>query len=81
MHLFELAQTTTKLVEKRGEPSYLTEIDIDLPDVNPPALTSVHFNYYFPGTRKQLSVGYVNTDLAISAKQMEIARPPVWQRS
>ncbi len=74
LHLFELARTTIKMVDKRGEPVYLTQVDIDLPDVNSSALTSVHFNFYFPKTHKQLSVDYVSTDLSISAEQMEMAR-------
>jgi hypothetical protein len=62
------------MVEKRGEPAYLTKIDINLPEINAKALTDVSFTFYFPRTRKQLSVGYVNTDLSISTEQMEMAR-------
>jgi len=72
--VLELAQTTIHLVEKRGEPSYLTEIDIQLPDVNPPAITAVTYQFYLPKARKGLAVTWANTDISISAEQMEAAR-------
>ena len=34
--VLELAQTTINLVAKRGEPAYLTEIHVQLPDVGAP---------------------------------------------
>jgi hypothetical protein len=72
--VLELAQTTIHLVEQRGEPSYLTEIDIQLPDVNPPAVTSVTYQFYLPKARKGLAVTWANTDISIAAEQMEAAR-------
>lgn len=74
LRVLELAQATTQMVNKPGEPAYLSKIHINLPDVNPPVITSVHYEFYFPKTQKRISVGYANTDVSLPADQMEAAR-------
>ena len=74
LHVLALAQTTIHLVEQRAEPGYLTEIDVQLPDVNPPAVTAVHYQFYLPKSRKVLTVSYANSDVSISPEQMEEMR-------
>src|SRR6478736_5308002 len=70
-----LARTTIKLVQQRGEPGYLTQIDIQLPQKNESTpLTGVDYTFYFPRTRKRLNVSYVNTDVSMSAEQMKMAQ-------
>lgn len=59
---------------KPNAPAYLSRIHINLPDVNPPVITSVHYEYYFPETQKRISVGYANTDVSLPPDQMEAAR-------
>ncbi|MEZ5502421.1 MAG: hypothetical protein R3E50_07075 [Halioglobus sp.] len=76
-HVLELAQTTIAMVQERGEPAYLTEIDIQLPDVNPPPVTSVTYQFYQPRLRKTLGVNYASFDgvsLLPPPDQMEAAR-------
>ena len=70
LHVLALAQTTIHLVEQRGEPGYLTEIDVQLPDVNPPAVAAVTYQFYLPRVRKTLAVTYANSDVSISDEQM-----------
>jgi hypothetical protein len=74
IRVLELAQTTIHLVEQRGEPAWLTEIDVQLPDVNPPAVTAVTYQFYLPRARRGLSVTWANTDVVISADQQEAMR-------
>lgn len=74
LQVLELGQRTTQMVSKPNEPAYLTRIHINLPDVNPPVVTSVHYDFYFPKTQKRISVGYANTDVSMPADQMEAAR-------
>ena len=74
LHVLALAQTTIHLVEKRGEPGYLTEIDVQLPQVNPPVVTAVHYHFYLPKSRKLLAVSYANFDVSIPPQQMEDAK-------
>ena len=77
VNTLELAQTAIALVKQRGEPGYLTEIDIQLPDVNPPAVTSVTYQFYLPKVRKGLNINYANfndTSLLPPPDQMEAAR-------
>ena len=70
-----LARTTIELVQQRGEPGYLAQIDIQLPQKNESTpLTAVDYTFYFPRTRKRLSVSYVNTDVSMSAEQMKMAQ-------
>lgn len=73
----ELAQTAIALVKQRSKSAYLTEIDIQLPDVNPPAVTSVIYRFYLPELRKRLDVNFANfngTNLLPPPDQMEAAR-------
>ena len=75
VRVLELAQTTIHLVDKRGEPAYLTEIDVQLPDTATPApVTAVTYQFYLPKARKGLAVTWANTDLAISGEQQEAMR-------
>ena len=77
LHVLELAQTAIELVKARGEPGYLTEIDIQLPDVNPPAVTAVTYQFYLPKARKGLWVSFANfngVSLLPPPDQMEAAR-------
>ncbi len=74
LRIFELAETAKQIVGKGNEPNYLTRIHINLPDVNPPIVTSVFYEFYFPKTQKRISVGYTNTDVSLPADQMEAAR-------
>jgi hypothetical protein len=77
LHVLELAQTAIELVKQRGEPAYLTEIDIQLPDVNPPAVTSVTYQFYMPNTGKRLDVNFANFNgmsFLPPPDQMEAAR-------
>jgi hypothetical protein len=70
--VLELAQTTIHLVAKRGEPAYLTEIDVQLPDAATPApVTAVTYQFYLPKARKGLAVTWANTDITIPADQLE----------
>ena len=76
-HVLELAQTTIALVQQRGEPAYLTEIDIQLPGVNQPPVTSVTYQFYQPKLAKLLGVNYANFEgvsLLPPPDQMEAAR-------
>ncbi len=69
-----LARTTIKLVQQRGGTAFLTQIDIQLPQVNVnPPLTSVDYTFYYPKTHKRLSVTYVNTDVSMPPEQMKMA--------
>ena len=73
----ELAQTAIAMVKQRGESAYLTEIDIQLPNVNPPPVTSVTYRFYLPEVRKRLDVIFANfngTSLLPPPDQMEAAR-------
>lgn len=73
--VLELAQTTIDLVAKRGEPAYLTEIDVQLPDAGTPApVTAVTYLFYLPKSRKELGVTWANTDITIPADQLEAMR-------
>jgi hypothetical protein len=73
--VLELAQTTIHLVAKRGEPAYLTEIDVQLPDAGTPApVTAVTYLFYLPKARKELGVTWANTDITIAADQLEAMR-------
>ncbi len=72
--VLELAQTTIHLVAKRGEPAYLTEIDVQLPDVNSAAVTAVTYQFYLPKARKGLAVTWANAEQTISAEQQEAMR-------
>ena len=73
--LLPLARTTIGLVAKRGESAYLTQIDIQLPEVNEPRpLTSVDYTFYNPKTGGRLSVTYANSDLSLSPEEMKMAR-------
>ncbi len=74
LRIFELAETAKQIVGKGNEPNYLTRIHINLPNVNPPIVTSVFYEFYFPKTQKRMSVGYANTDVSLPADQMEAAR-------
>lgn len=75
VRVLELAQTTIHLVAERGEPAYLTEIDVQLPDAATPApATAVTYQFYLPKARKGLSVTWGNTDLTLSAEQQEEMR-------
>ena len=74
LRVFELAQTASQMVSKPNAPATLTKIHINLPDVNPPVTTSVHYEFYIPASKKRLSVGYANTDVSLPADQMEAAR-------
>jgi hypothetical protein len=69
--VLELAQTTIHLVAKRGEPAYLTEIDVQLPDVGTPApVTAVTYQFYLPKARKGLAVNWAHTDITIAPDQL-----------
>lgn len=77
VNTLELAQKAIALVQARGEPAYLMGIVIQLPDVNPPAVTSVTYQFYLPKARQRLDVNYANfdgTDLLPPPDQMEAAR-------
>jgi hypothetical protein len=74
LRVLELAQSTIHLVEQRGEPSYLTEIDIQLPVVSPAPITSVTYQFYLPKAGKGLAVTWANTDISIPAEQMAAMR-------
>lgn len=75
VRVLELAQTTIHMVAERGEPAYLTEINVQLPDVGTPApVTAVSYQFYLPGARKGLAVTWANTDITISADQQEAMR-------
>lgn len=74
LRVLELGQDTIRLVAERGETAYLTKISISLPDVNQTSGTSVSYEFYSPLKRNQLVVSYLNTDLSVSAEQMESAR-------
>ncbi|MEP6547008.1 MAG: hypothetical protein ABJD53_06035 [Gammaproteobacteria bacterium] len=71
--LLELAQSATNLAQARAGSVFLTQIDIDLPDVHPPA-TSVDYTFYAPQTRKRFSVTYLNTDVSLPPDQMKMAQ-------
>lgn len=73
--LLPLARTAIGLVAKRGESAYLTQIDIQLPDVNESRpLTSVAYTFYNPKTGGRLSVLYANSDVSLSPEEMKMAR-------
>lgn len=74
LRVFELAQTANHLVSKPNAPATLTKIHINLPGVNPPATTSVHYEFYISASKKRVSVGFANTDVSLPADQMEAAR-------
>ena len=75
MAVLDLARTTIALVAKRGEPAYLTQIDIQLRGVNASRpLIGVDYTFYYPKTRKRLSVTNVNTDVSMSPEQMKMAQ-------
>jgi hypothetical protein len=74
LRVLELAQATKQMVSKPNAPAYLAKIHINLPDVNPPVMTSVHYEFYFPATKKRISVGYAHTDVSLPEDQMEAAR-------
>lgn len=76
-NVLELAQTSIALVQHRGKPAYLMGITIQLPDVNPPAVTSVTYQFYLPAEKKRLDVNFANfngTRLLPPPDQMEAAR-------
>ncbi|MEO8466409.1 MAG: hypothetical protein ABI640_13785 [Gammaproteobacteria bacterium] len=73
--VLDLARTTITLVQQRGEPAYLTQIDIQLPQANESRpLTGVNYTFFRPKTRERLSVSYVNTDVSLSADEMRMAQ-------
>jgi len=72
VRVLELAQTTIHMVAERGEPAYLTEIDVQLPQAGTPAVvTAVTYQFYLPRARKGLAVIWANTDVTIPADQLE----------
>lgn len=74
LRVLELAQTAKEMVSKPNEPALMTRIHINLPNVNPPLTTSVHYEFYIPARQRRVSVGFANTDVALPADQMEAAR-------
>jgi hypothetical protein len=73
--VMDLARKTIKLVQQRGEPGYLTQIDIQLPQKNEGTpLTAVFYTFYLPATHKGLRVSYANTDVSMPAEQMKMAQ-------
>ena len=76
-NVLELAQTSIAMVQERGQPAYLIGITIQLPDVNPPAVTSVTYQFYLPKEKTRLDVNFANfndTALLPPPDQMEAAR-------
>lgn len=77
VNVLELAQAAIAMVQARGERAYLMGISIQLPDVNPPAVTSVTYQFYQPREKKRLDVNFANfngTSLLPPPEQMEAAR-------
>ena len=73
--VLSLARTTIPLARQRGEPTYLTQIDIQLPQPNESApLTGVNYTFFFPKTRQIMVVSYVNTDVSLPPDQIKMAQ-------